>query len=64
MKLQDVAVRNEDVSAIQFYSQILKENGDVKVPDSFDIILKSGNVLHVQAGKDVFDKAVEALGID
>ena len=63
MKLKGLVVRNEDISSMQFWPQVIHDTGAVR-PSGFDIILKSGNTLHVIADEDAFNKAVESLMIE
>ena len=66
MKLDGLWVRNENIAAMQYFMAQKDEKTDtVTRPAYFDVILKSGNVLHVQDDTgDLFTKAIEQLGIE
>ena len=64
MKLEGLMVRNEEISAMQFFHPILDDKGAVKTPANFDIILKSGVVLHYFSDESTFSKAVDSLMIE
>jgi hypothetical protein len=64
MRLQSIAVRDEDISSVQFFPAVKNAEGAIVENSYFDITLKSGKTLTVVSGAGIFNKVVEGLGIE
>jgi hypothetical protein len=64
MKLEEIYVRDDQIAAMQYFTETKDDKGAVKCSAYFDIILKSGVIIHVKDGCGIYSKAVEQLKIE